>query len=1623
MNSEILFTSPKNVTQIFPEETIQDTDEKDMLKPKMNKKCLQVPSKKENQYFKSNKFLNSSKDQKRFSGTLLQDQISQKTNSIQGKNFVKQNTSIVPQEQVASENNKNEKIGTLEDLDKDLISPTPDTNQKIIIGNALRRLKYDDKKDSPMHLDPFMINSPKPRNSVASMNSGERTRRRISNFQKSLFQKRVKHEDEFGGGPNGLNDKDYEADKLFTNQAVTSEKNNKVSQNIPPQISGEIEADSHISSIIQKGRIFSNQRRTTEMMNSNYLSSQSKKSSSSTKRKWNFVKKLGLVRKFVEKLQAQSSVYLFSRLTKQHITMVSDKAYILKDEENVSFFSLFLRNFAQYFKNQSWLEPLSQESGILIYLNLFFLFAYTFLIYCTPLYVVFEFDNNQEEFFFGRIVPLSVHFFDIFIKCNTTYYKQGNVVTDRKRILKNYFKKNFFYDILIIIAFSYTQQPSVLHLFILIKLRELFVIEEVIHHKFFISQNIQPSYTLIKLIYVDLFLAHLFSCGFLYAAFNGPSGQQNWITQNQLDQSSWIVQYINSLYFSIITMTTVGFGDIHPYNYLEKVYVSIVTIISSGIFGYTLSVIGGIMHEKFQKEAEFKRKRYDLNHYMSMRSITKSLQMKALKYLDYVKNKEDQQPLRGQDIVYNLSEELQRQIKRDFYGSILNQYKILNFNFTPQCLADLALRMQECYYGPGEIIYSQNNLDDRIFFVAKGRVELFIETSQKQFIYEIIQKGQAFGKDQFFGQPLLTQSAKSVSFTLIVFCSQIDFKEVLMNYPEDYEKFCMMRDNLTINSKEFQTSCTVCNKLYHTISTCPLMHHMRKKEFIVHRYIHSEPMERTIKERRKYDKFNSLKEIKLVRRDLKKIRHFMIKQAKEKKLNHKINNQGSSTSSSSSSLLSSYDSDEDNDKKSRNIGNSYEKDDRQFYMKTAKIKLVDGSVQLDSAYSDFLSDSISLSEYNNYFLNLEPNDQIIKINGVETIQEEKSQQYNDDEQSYYNINRRRSNINFLQLPQSYQESPFYSDVNNQVLTLQEKIKIPLVKTGSNENVENNNNNNINKLNENTLIGSNKAAIGTNPNFDTQMNQDKIELQEQQFKEFSKKDTLAHLQNQEEEEKNIIRQDSHKEPLQNNKEDGESVPHMKHFNKQLSVKNVNNPSKFYRKEFSLRQLNGQQIPFSTFPQNSIQQSSQFSLPSINDVQSSPKQINNIDSSKTFSPQSKLNNTKSFFTSRSITSKQRIASNNNNNNNQISQIPSIPILGVGGSGSGSGETFNQIQSSKNPTFYSNQTTNTEPMPQQQSYNPSVNGSTLFGPYNFRKPFLEKPARVQMKKTSIMNDFYSGYQTELENQTQSNKFSINSLINPQIAQIQAQQQRRESYLSTNFNNTTYLNSSRRGTVGIFQVNPNMTLHMNKIQSDIPNASSNIVDPSPNSQIQKIKNIQIYSPKNSGSGQFLGNTLLIPATPISQIHRQSLKQDMSLLIKNISPTHHKGSIQQSNIPRLGSYSYENNIINSDIIFIPLEIDALREYKKYFPEGNFSFIFKEKIKIMKLLSRKFSNQTKDNPNLKKMIQKKLSKLNSISQKRSFLKQNSKFSGQSFQHTLNVPEIPRMKSVNFTPNVSINGHK
>lgn len=56
---------------------------------------------------------------------------------------------------------------------------------------------------------------------------------------------------------------------------------------------------------------------------------------------------------------------------------------------------------------------------------------------------------------------------------------------------------------------------------------------------------------------------------------------------------------------------------------------------------------------------------------------------------------------------------------------------MFKFNFSESFLKELTIQMKEIICRPGETIFSFNEVDNRIFFINKGEVELFLEKDNK----------------------------------------------------------------------------------------------------------------------------------------------------------------------------------------------------------------------------------------------------------------------------------------------------------------------------------------------------------------------------------------------------------------------------------------------------------------------------------------------------------------------------------------------------------------------------------------------------------------------------------------------------------------------------------------------------------------------------------------------------------------------------------------------------------------------------------------------------------------------------------------------------------------------------
>ena len=92
-------------------------------------------------------------------------------------------------------------------------------------------------------------------------------------------------------------------------------------------------------------------------------------------------------------------------------------------------------------------------------------------------------------------------------------------------------------------------------------------------------------------------IAHFCACGLYLVSrlsMEVANETESLLTQTNFKKGDWSDKYINCLYFTLITMSTVGYGDITPKNNYEKSYVMVMTMLSSAIFGYVVNTVGSI---------------------------------------------------------------------------------------------------------------------------------------------------------------------------------------------------------------------------------------------------------------------------------------------------------------------------------------------------------------------------------------------------------------------------------------------------------------------------------------------------------------------------------------------------------------------------------------------------------------------------------------------------------------------------------------------------------------------------------------------------------------------------------------------------------------------------------------------------------------------------------------------------------------------------------------------------------------------------------------------------------------------------------------------------------------------
>ncbi|CAK73187.1 unnamed protein product (macronuclear) [Paramecium tetraurelia] len=543
------------------------------------------------------------------------------------------------------------------------------------------------------------------------------------------------------------------------------------------------------------------------------------------------------------KLLKDSTADYHYYLYRGYFQQVNPQSYMRKIDKTFNFLQCnFRRNYIKRILQQFLLEP---DDIIIIVWNIYFLLIVTINVFYVSLRLSFieiaEMNWDLKDFIFEQLPSYSL-IFEIIIKFNTCIYSKGVLIKNRKRLIKRYLKREFLIDMLLIIPFFIGRQLDFfyLDLVILLKMIQISKLTYSLFNRLELTKLQTTIFELVKLIFFILLCAHFSACIWHKLGTWGNWGNitsVTWLKQQQLQDSLWIDKYIVSFYWSIVTMTTIGYGDITPVNLTERLFCIIMTLISTATFAYSVNSIGQIFQEMSKQSSQFKANMNSLNKYLKSQKVSPTLQIKFRRYFEYFWSKPSQELIQFQD---QIPQQLKNQMIVEINIKLLKQLDIFK-QFSSSILNTLCLQFQEQQLQPDEYLFKSNYRADKLYIFVNGQIQLQILINNKKSLIEKIKTPCLVGQLNFFLNTEYNFEAIATKNTKILTIDRESLIAIVKQSDIDYEIYKNFEDDVKLCNKydKISNKCSICSRSNHQVLYCPFFRGCISKTKVLYHLRHN----------------------------------------------------------------------------------------------------------------------------------------------------------------------------------------------------------------------------------------------------------------------------------------------------------------------------------------------------------------------------------------------------------------------------------------------------------------------------------------------------------------------------------------------------------------------------------------------------------------------------------------------------------------------------------------------------------------------------------------------------------------------------------------------------------------
>eukprot|EP00521_Asterionellopsis_glacialis_P012227 CAMPEP_0195307556 /NCGR_PEP_ID=MMETSP0707-20130614/37777_1 /TAXON_ID=33640 /ORGANISM="Asterionellopsis glacialis, Strain CCMP134" /LENGTH=851 /DNA_ID=CAMNT_0040371809 /DNA_START=95 /DNA_END=2653 /DNA_ORIENTATION=+ len=322
---------------------------------------------------------------------------------------------------------------------------------------------------------------------------------------------------------------------------------------------------------------------------------------------------------------------------------------------------------------------------------------------------------------------------DMLVTFNLAFYDQNdNLIQDRKMIAQNYLRFMFwidligvfpFYAVALSMAGHHAEDDSdlahYLSFFLLFKLVRIHRIKKLAMLQY--STKISLIWlTLIRNFSVALVWTHLNACIMYFIARQYSFNESETWIGFKIDELNNFERYVAALYFSVVTFTTVGYGDYTLDNPAEQIWGMLYMLLNIIMGSWIIGSITLLVVKNDEKTGDFRELMHALQQYSAVNNFDRELykRLKTQVKLDFGSNS-----ISDEEILQHFPGSVRRKVLRKLYLPSLYKTSLLKGtrnHFMDVFLANCSIEL----FSPGEDIIERGSTSSDLYLLVKGVVDV-----------------------------------------------------------------------------------------------------------------------------------------------------------------------------------------------------------------------------------------------------------------------------------------------------------------------------------------------------------------------------------------------------------------------------------------------------------------------------------------------------------------------------------------------------------------------------------------------------------------------------------------------------------------------------------------------------------------------------------------------------------------------------------------------------------------------------------------------------------------------------------------------------------------------------------